>query len=385
MTSSPLRALGDRGLRVQLLAVTLAGLACAFSLVAQSVLPDRYLWDGQQISWVMNSPVGSSDPSRDFRDIGAFYQLLGLSHEPVTVALLTVLLFTTTVFAAIRWTEVGRLGLVGVGVLLVNFVCAATYLSQFSKEMITLLLVLLLMVLPQSRLSELAFFALALVYAVAFRPYWAIVAVLYVVWRGILRRRRRPVTIVVAFVLLYLGLQLLFLYAFGVGLTDNRTAVNASRAGVDVGTLITDPLPSGPVFMTPNALLALVSLWFPVPLLLKPPAFHAVSAVVIGFLWCGTLPRIFGYGTQPRLAEPDGARTRMDGRALRAARAAALLLAVVSVQAIFEPDFGSYLKHLTPLMPLFLTLVPLRRQVEEARPARVGEASQWLPERGSIT
>ena len=52
---------------------------------------------------------------------------------------------------------------------------------------------------------------------------------------------------------------------------------------------------------------------------------------------------------------------------------------MVSVQAIFEPDFGSYLKHLTPLMPLFLTLVPLRTRGEsEERPPRVDDIPQRL-------
>jgi hypothetical protein len=382
--ATALGALTDRGLRVQLLAVALAGVTASFSLVAQRVLPDRYFLDGQQISWVMNSPVGSANPSPEFRAIAAFYRLLGLSHSPAAVALLTLLLFTATVFAAARWEGLGRFGLVGVGVLVVNFVCAAAYLSQYSKEMLTLLLVLLLMLLPPSRVGELVFVGLALVYAALFRPYWGIVAALYVVWRGVLRRRRPAVTVVVAFVLLYLGLQLVFGYAFGTGLTDNRTAVNASRVGVDVASLITDPLPPGPFFMTPNALLALVSLLAPVPLLLKPPVFHAVSAVMIGFLWGATLPRIF---RPDRRQQPVGAvagSRRLEGLPLRAARASAVLVAVVSVQAIFEPDFGSYLKHLTPLMPLFLTLVPLRTQNEGQRPLMASDTLQ-LAESGSHT
>jgi hypothetical protein len=76
----------------------------------------------------------------------------------------------------------------------------------------------------------------------------------------------------------------------------------------------------------------------------------------------------------------------LEGLPLRAARASALLVAVVSVQAIFEPDFGSYLKHLTPLMPLFLTLVPLRaRGASEEGPPRIDDIPQQLAMRGSTT
>ena len=49
-------------------------------------------------------------------------------------------------------------------------------------------------------------------------------------------------------------------------------------------------------------------------------------------------------------------------RSPRPERAVALLLGLVVVQAIFEPDYGSYLKHLSPMLPLFLALLPLARR-----------------------
>jgi hypothetical protein len=346
---------------VQLFAVAAAGGACAFSLVALLVLPERFLLDHSHIDWVINSPLGSSDASASFRNIGTFYEVLGLGQRPQIAALLTLVSFTLTVFAAARWSEIARFGVLGLGVLSISFLCAAVYLSQYSKECIPLVLTAVLMVLPRSRFVEMAFLALALLYALWFRPYWAIIAAFYLVWRQLLRRPRRALTPVVVLVVLYLVLQVLFLTVLGTGLTESRDLVNDSRAGVDVSSLITDPFPSNIFTMVPNAVVLLAFLIVPVPLMLKFSVFHLLSGAMIAFLWTTALGQVLRRARALQGHQEDAVRAAYpEGRELRAARASALLIAVVSVQAIFEPDFGSYLKHLTPLMPLFLTLVPLR-------------------------
>jgi quinol-cytochrome oxidoreductase complex cytochrome b subunit len=117
--------------------------------------------------------------------------------------------------------------------------------------------------------------------------------------------------------------------------------------------------------MVPSAVLLLLGLLVPIQLFLSGNAFHILSGAMIAFLWITALAGILRAKHGPRAgAERDihAPKKRDSNRSLRATRAAALLLAVVLVQAIFEPDFGSYLKHLTPLLPLFLTLVPLRER-----------------------
>ena len=63
----------------------------------------------------------------------------------------------------------------------------------------------------------------------------------------------------------------------------------------------------------------------------------------------------------------------MNGRP-RPERAVALLLALVIVQAIFEPDYGSYVKHIVPALPLFLALLPLRVRRREPHDAGIDRA-----------
>jgi hypothetical protein len=215
------------------------------------------------------------------------------------------------------------------------------------------------MVLPPHWVAETGFVVLTLLYALVFRPYWVIIAAFYVMWRLFFTRYRQPVLAFLLLVLAYLVLQIVFMRFLEVGLTANRTVVNEGRAGVDVGSLITDPLPADPVLMVPNAMILFLWLLIPIPLLFTPSPFYFFSAAVIAFLWANPLIHFLRLSRSraSRVPEPGFAQS---ARITRRWRSASLLLAMVSVQAIFEPDYGSYLKHLTPMMPLFLALVPER-------------------------
>ncbi len=88
-------------------------------------------------------------------------------------------------------------------------------------------------------------------------------------------------------------------------------------------------------------------------------------AAVLCFLW-GLVgwsiirlqrERAAARGRRPLL--PTGTAP-LSERTPRPERAVALLLALVVVQAIFEPDYGSYVKHMVPVLPLFLALLPLK-------------------------
>ncbi|MBT2535313.1 hypothetical protein [Arthrobacter sp. ISL-69] len=354
------------GAETQFLAIALAGVACTLSLVARRFLPERFLLDDHHIKLAIESPMAGEEKSQSFRNIAAVYRFLGLGYDPAMDALLTLVVFALAVFAAARWAEIARFGFVGVCVLAICFLCAVVYLAQYSKESIPVLLVLLLMTMPRHLGAELCFAAAVVGYGALFRQYWFFVAAFYLVWRLLLTKTRSPLWMLTAIAVLYWLLELTFQNVLGQGLTAFREAVNDSREGVPVASLIVDPLAAGDGFsMVPGAVLVLLGLLVPVQLFLSGSAFHILSASMIAFLWITAFAGILRAKRGPRAgAEPDvHARTKMDSnRSLRATRAAALLLAVVLVQAIFEPDFGSYLKHLTPLLPLFLTLVPLRER-----------------------
>jgi hypothetical protein len=349
------------GAHIQFLALALTGTACVLSLVARRLLPERFLLDDHHIRLLITSPMSDWEPSQSFRNIAALYRFLGLGYDPAVDALLTLVVFTVAVFTAARWSEIRKFGFIGGFVLTICFLCAVVYLAQYSKESLPLLLVPLLMTLPKRLASELAIILIAGAYAALFRPYWFCVAAFYTVWRIVLPRTRNPVWLLITIIILYALLEFSFRQFLGSGLTDYRAAVNESRAGQDVASLITDPFSSIAGSMVPSAMCALLGLLVPVQLFVTGNPIHLVSGAMLACLWIVTFRSILT-ARRPTIHWPQlDSGISTSSRWLRTTRGAALLLAVVSVQAIFEPDFGSYLKHLTPLLPLFLTQVPLRQ------------------------
>ena len=353
----------------QLSLLALAAVAIMAASQVRHFLPERFLLDGIYIGQTLQVPDGSLDPGDPFRNIALVYRVLGLTHAPNAAAVLALTGFVVAMFAALRWEELARLTPLGLGVIAVCYALALIYLAQYSKEFVSLGIVILVLLLPRGWWAEGLIIASMLGYAAAIRPYWVIIACLYVACRVLLPRVRGLLPVLFLVLLAFISLQVAVNAVFEEPLTFQRIAVNAVRADVntEVGSLIVDFLPPETFLQAPNAFLVFISLVLPWPLLLGGSLTYLVMAFVLCLLW-----GLVGYSIvrlqrehqprRPRRSRPVAVSrfAPLGERAPRTARAVALLLALLIVQAIFEPDYGSYVKHLTPMLPLFCTLLPLR-------------------------
>jgi len=376
----------------QLYVLTLAGLAVAVASRFRTFLHERFTFDGNYIGATLQFPDKSLDPEDPFRNIALVYRFLGLTHSADLAAMLALAVFGVAVFAALRWHELAQLTPIGLGIITVCYLLALIYLAQYSKEFVSLVLVALVLLLPSGRWPEIALVGGMIAYAVTIRPYWGIVVGLYVVGRILLPRIRGIIPVLILVALTYVGLQLAFHGIIGESLSYPRVSVNDTRAGVNVtvGSLIVDFLPNAVGLEWLNAFLVFLSLVAPWPLLLGGSVTYLVMGTLLLFLWGTLFWTIHRLGRENaahrnrRIASPSAFAPLRD-RSPRPERAVALLLALVIVQAIFEPDYGSYVKHLAPVLPLFLTLLPLKPRfplfgedesvvVQPASPPRTGRA-----------
>jgi hypothetical protein len=344
----------------QLFVVVTVGIGLLASLVARYILPERFLFDDQHLQTAMD-PQTAYLTDGSFQDVAAVYTALGLEDAAPIAALLSVGIFVVCVFVAVGWERMRDCTLLELAAICTSVLIAVVYLGQYSKELVTLAIAALLLAAPRGRSWDLVIAGACLAYGGIVRPYWLLVGVLFLVWRFALSRARRPSLLLLVPLLAYIGLQPAFGIALGGGLQSQREEVNSIRDNADsVGSLIVSPLPdtAGPVGII-AALLMLLIMIFPVPLLLTGSPFHVVSALLILGIWMIVIiPIARGRAACP----PDAPRSRPQ---VRATRSAALLLSLLLVQALFEPDFGSYLKHLTPLLPLALTLLPSVLRAED--------------------
>ncbi|SFQ30476.1 hypothetical protein SAMN05421810_10620 [Amycolatopsis arida] len=363
-TSVAPRAAGSAGrLLPQLVVLVWLPVCFFFGLVNRRFLPEKYFLDDRHLQAVM--PTATPDSADSFVVMAWIYRALGAMGHPTAVQAVTMLLFFALLFTCAPWSALTRFTVYETGIFCFCAAACAVYLAQYSKESLVLLLVLGLVLLPRSVLGDVVFVAAACLYAATLREYWFLVAGVYVLLRLVLRRARTPVWVplVMAGALLAfaVGVEVLL----GQDLNTFREIVAQYRVNSpNAQSAIQDYLPADtPPLAAANAALTVLLLVVPIPLLLDGSVVYLGFSVVIAALWLGTVARGVAWGT----------RRGWFARDVPMARAVSLLLAMLTVQAVFEPDYGSYLKHLTPLLPLFpLLFVRFRAQRERDARARGG-------------
>lgn len=358
----------------QLYVIAVAGAAIAVASRFRNLIDEKFVLDSTWIQSTLNIPDASLDHADPFRNTAIVYRVLGLANVPDVAAMTAIALFGVAVLASVRWQDLPRLTPVGLVAITVCYLLALVYLAQYSKEFVTLVLVALILLLPRGRIPEVVLVGAMVGYAITIRPYWGIVVVLYVVGRILLPRVRGLVPVLIFVVVSYGCLEVVFTTYLGEALSFSRVAVNDLRADINipVGSLIVDFLPDQAGLQWLNAFLVFLSLVLPWPLVVAGSPVYVVMAVVLCSFW-GLVAWSVLRVQRERAAVRGGRPTTPEGRAHRGGvrraplgertprpeRAVALLLALVVVQAIFEPDYGSYVKHIVPALPLFLALLPL--------------------------
>jgi hypothetical protein len=204
---------------------------------------------------------------------------------------------------------------------------------------------------------------LALAYAALFRTYWVVIVALWLVlvvgWRAGLRWPVRLLLIVAALVPLSLASQ----QFMGLWLSDGRTiTVEGRDIAADSATIFFNVLANtSPLTDIVNTLAGWMTLVFPLYLLTLGAAQHVAFAL---FQFVNTLLFIRVAAAQP----PAVPRTLSSPREWRIATASAWCVAYTVVLGMLEPDFGSFVKHETNLLPMLLYLLAWADPRERAHP-----------------
>jgi len=314
------------------------------------VLPPRFSYDSDTLQRIA---AGEYTPLEDtsYLYVGRIYSHLGMADRPWAAMVLGLALAALALYPAmVRARGTASLpvyALVGLYVL-----TASVYLGQYSKDIWAVPVILVVLLAGHGWRGELAIVATTVVYASFLRSYWFLILAVYLGLRvltasALLRRR---VLLGVAGVLA--GVTLLSPALLGTDIQSVRTSVNLDRAlSADAATAISSmQLPGGVVGDVVENAVTFVELVVPLPLLAQGSPVYGAYFLGIALIW----------GMYAR-ATFVGPGRLFDGRPaaaadLRSVRAALFALAVVVTQGFFEPDYGSYLRHLTPVMPLVLAV-----------------------------
>jgi len=317
------------------------------------LLPRRFFYDGehiQQIAQGFNSGLGD----QSYVQVAMVYRLLGMADHALAASLfgfglgvLSLLIFRASNQDKPSWQAVV---LTPIAVLTM-----AVYLGFYSKDVFLVPIAAVAIAASQKRRVEFAFMAMILMYALFFRSYWALVALAYLPLRLAVSRRYRAQTVALVMSGMLVAFSLVIFFVLGLDPDHYRSMVNDARlTSADAASAIRPLVPGDGLGVgVANVLVMIPLLTIPVPLLLSGSGYHAALFLAISVLWV-----LFYSGTRKKHLLPiRTAADRSSGEpASRESRAVAVVLAILTVQALFEPDYGSALRHITPFLIVWVAL-----------------------------
>lgn len=343
--------------------VAVAGMVTV--IFGNDFLPAKFSYDTATVREQMNA--ADLWTGVDFDSFVSTARVFWLLFHVMPEALLNPVYYCLLVAGAMRLLDVYGVDLVRYHVFAGGWiVCASLFLGGLSKELIALPVALWLC-LASSWGSRLLATTVFLLYAAFFRPYWAICYFYFAFALLALRLHIANRSRLAALVLL-LAFLLPFLVASPLDydpLTEARMMVNVERVdSPDARSAFTNPFENtGPATDVANAAFAWVYMNVPVALLRSgTPHYVFFVGLQLCSLWffVAGCARFLRDARRARQADP----TRL--------RCAAFVIAYSLTQSIFEPDFGSFLRHEVVLMIPMLIIAFYRAHARRPRAVGVG-------------
>ena len=344
-----------------------AWLTTVLSTTVRDALPARFSNDGDLVLRVAQGqnpyPV-----DRSYANTAAAYRLLGLQNSAELTALFGCAMVLIALVIATTLGTRGSFKLRHLYVGLAFIVLGGVFLTWYSKDVFTLVVVIVTLLVLKFSPGRWWLIVLTMaIYAAVFRTYWLLIAAVTSGFIVLAYRRRHSAR---RYLLRLYGLAQIFLLLFCVtaplliGRSANtfRSELNADRAGALDSVTIISPFVSGdlPLSSYINAALTQVSLLIPWPLLMMGSQY-VIYAIGIFALWMTLV--ITTIRSWKRLSPKDRHATHIG---------LSVLWAMLTVQAIFEPDYGSYLRHLTPMLPVILAVTLIASRTGPEPPDVVG-------------
>lgn len=312
---------------------------------ADRILPHKYLYDSYNISTFMPQAKGIIVKD-SYNNTAYLYNLIDVRFEDRWYRALAALLYMAFIWLAVFIGRPQYFTRSAALVMFASITAGTVYLAQLSKEFWVFLLIMIFLACSVNRWLLAVWTVIALLYAYYFRGYWYLVIYMFI-WLELTRHHARTIPQLIG--LIVLGLLVITLaheVLNGGSILKHREGVNAFREGsADAKTLIKTTIPaSNPIADWLNCCIVWFQMLIPYRLIMAGAMQHIISAIIMFTLF---RMMFLGNVSYQRQAVQD----------LRLYHCFALFMAYTSVQSVFEPDYGSMLKHMVPLIPLALAYV----------------------------
>jgi hypothetical protein len=316
----------------------------AFALFKESIFPMYYFWDANTIETFMlrksGLVVGDS-----YASTAAFYNIFNVARDSFVFPIISSIIIISFFFWVLKKSKANYMTLLDLAMYLYCILLANVYMTLLSKDFIVLILCIIPFMFLARRgvIGLLIWSGIACFYGTYYRGYWFLVVALFWGFYIIFKYLRKPVVVFIMVFLALFALAIVFRVVLGVDLDNFRNLVNESRldqGDTNARTMIVAYIPGGGLIIGwLNVYIIWIFMMIPLPLIFALSPFYLVISYFIIMLYYRlwiAIKRELKSNRNPYLKS-----------------VICLIIAFTTTQSIFEPDFGSYVRHLSPLYPLF--------------------------------
>ncbi|NDL62330.1 hypothetical protein [Acerihabitans arboris] len=322
-----------------------------FATIKQKVFPNYYFLDANTINnFIMHKSTLTKGDS--YASTAAFYSALNVSKDSIVFPVISALIICGFFFWILKKSKATRMSLLELGMFLYCMLLSIVYMTLLSKDFIVLLIIIPFISLASHKAIGLVIWSVvALFYAYFFRGYWLLILALFWTLYVMFSWIKKPKQLFLIVLALLFVLAVLFKIGMGVDLDNYRTMVNDIRSeAVDISakSMITSYIPGGGVIIGwLNVYLVWLFMMVPIPLILSLSPFYLIISFFISMLFWK-----FWSATKSELITKKNTTLKAT---------ICLIISFTAIQSIFEPDYGSYVRHLSPLYPLFFYVLFVSR------------------------
>lgn len=315
------------------------------ALTKENFLPEHFFYDANTIADFMRIKAQLST-SNSFSSTAALYQTIGAKHDSLIFSLLSATLLILIFITYIGATGQRTISALAFATIIFTSSLSTIFMSMLSKDLIALAVIApCLLLLRKSFIPWIIWLSLAIMYAYFFRNYWALFIIQLFATIGFAKKFKNPTLFFAMCIISIFILSIAFRILLNIDLDHYRLVVNDLRINgmvQDARTMITPFVKGGGVAISwTNTTLTWLTLMVPIPLLLTFELYYIVIFICITTLfslfWTSFISNFH--------KERD---TKIFG---------SIVTAFTLIQSIFEPDYGSFIRHLAPMYPLMIYVI----------------------------
>lgn len=325
----------DRSVIILLALSLLLVIIVAFT--KEYIFPVKYFGDVNSVEDLINNPTKDTG-DKSFMNTALVFRILRMDRYILT-PLITVIIYCIGIKTIFKRYEIKEVSFTNYLIITAYSAIAMVYLATYSKDLFLYSFVIIPFIFLE-RKSIIIWSILVLIFAYFFRTYWILViGVFWVLKLFFIKSHFRLIVFIVGF---FFTMAFLFDLLLGISLNSFRDAANIIRTEDDAQTMIISYIVGESFIMQGlNGIITFLFLVVPIPLFLFLRPFYVVMFFLIAFIFYYFFIFLFKNLKNKHFHNIYS-----------------LIISMLLVQSLFEPDFGSFLRHLSPFYPLlfiFLT------------------------------